>query len=179
MSESLQIALIGIAGTIFAGLIGIFGGRWIEKRKQSLIIRIQLLEPIIEWLKGAEKLVGMFSDTLSSIAFKSVSPINYNFDERRTTANFMTEKTNEIFGILISNSLQIRVTKPLANELNSTIRSLDRLIKIRMLPLDSEILATGTLTSDIMKKAGELKLEIDDELQKAYSLIAQIKTAFS
>jgi hypothetical protein len=160
-------------------LVGSLLGSLFERRKQSLIIRSQLLEPLGDWLKGAEKMVGIFGDTVTAISMNRISPAGYNFEERRKAAAFMVEKTNEVFGILRSQSLQIRATKYLVQELNKTIYSLDNSIKYRMLPLDTEISKAGRLTDTSMNNIAELKKEIDNDLQQAHSLIAQIKTSFS
>jgi len=182
MSESIIIAILSIVGALLSGTIGHILGQRAERQKQSLIIRAEMLKPIDEWLKGVERMVGIFSDTLASITLNSRQPISYNFDERRKASNFMAEKTNEIFGIIASRSLQIRKTKRLAKELSDVIRSLDRLIKFELLPRESDIVDrsnNGTLTIDIMLDAGRIKLQIDALLQGAHSLVAQIKTALT
>ncbi len=178
MSESLVLAVIGIAGTLLAGIVSFVLGQRAERRKQSLLIRAEMLKPIEEWLKGAERMVGILGDTMSSIVLNMQLPVNYDFAERRKASNYMAEKTNEILGIISSNSLQTWRTKRLAKELSETIRQIDNLIKFQLLPRESEIVGrsnNGTLTEAFMIEAGQLKLYIDSLLQRAYSLIAQIK----
>jgi hypothetical protein len=108
--------------------------------------------------------------------------VSYNLDERRKASNFMSEKTNEVLGIIASNSLQIRKTRRLAKDLSEVIKLLDNLIKFELLPRESEIVGrsnNGTLTNGYILEAGQLKLKIDSLLQRAYSLMAQIKTSLT
>ena len=182
MIDSLILTIIGIAGTLLAGVVGHVLGQRSERRKQSLAIKAEMLKPIEEYLKGAEKIVGIFSDTMSSIALNLPAPVNYSFDERRKASNFMAEKTNEIFGIVASNGLQTGHTKPIAKELANTLKGLDILIKFQLLPRESELVDRSnkrTLKEDFMLECGAMKLQADSLLQKAYSLIAQIKNSLS
>jgi len=96
--------------------------------------------------------------------------------------NFISEKTNEVLGIIASNSLQTRKTKRSSKELSEIITELDKLIKFGLLPKESEIVDrsnNGTLTNDHLLEAGNLKLHIDSLLQRAYSLESRIKTALT
>src|SRR5450759_2500483 len=111
MSDSLIITVLSFAGALLSGTIGHVLGQRAERRRQSLVIRAEMLKPIDEWLKGAEKIVGIFSDTLASIRLNMRQPVSYNFDERRKASNFMAETNNEVFGIIESRSLHIRKTK--------------------------------------------------------------------
>ena len=120
MSESLVIAILGIAGTLLSGIISFVLGQRAERQKQTLLIKAETLKPIDEWLKGAEKMVGIFSDTISAITLNLRLPVNYDFDERRKASNFMAEKTNEALGIITSGSFQTGKTKQLAKELRET-----------------------------------------------------------
>ena len=117
MSDSSIIAILGLACTLLGVIVGHVLGQRAERQKQSLIIRAEMLKPIEEWLKGAEKIVGILSDTMASILNDLPLPISYNMDERRRANNFMAEKTNEVFGILTSRELQIGRTKKSAKEL--------------------------------------------------------------
>ncbi len=182
LSEPITIAILSIFGMVFAGFISFILGRQAERRKQSLMIRAEMLKPVDEWLKGAEKMVGILSDTLVSVAHNSPLPISYNLDDRRKASNFMAEKTNEIFGIFKSKSLQIRETKRLSNELGEAILSIDGLIKFQLLPMESNIVDLSSkrkLTNEHMLNAAKLKVELDSLLQLAYSLVAQIKASLT
>jgi len=182
MSETFLITILGIAGTLLSGVISFTLGQRAERQKQSLIIRVEMLKPINEWLKGVEKMVGIFSDTASTIAQNLPMPTSYDFSERKKAFNFMAEKTNEILGIIASNSLYTRKSKRLAKELGTVITELDKLIKFELLPRESELVGrsnNGTLTNAYMLEAGHLKVHIDSLLQKAYSIEAQIKTALN
>jgi hypothetical protein len=55
MSESVTLALLGIAGALLSGIIGHILGQRAERQKQSLLIRAEMLKPIDEWLKGQRK----------------------------------------------------------------------------------------------------------------------------
>ena len=182
MFDSIILAIIGIAGTVLAGVIGHVLGQRSERRKQSLAIKAEMLKPIEEYLKGAEKMVGIFSDTMSSIALNLPTPVNYSFDERRKASNFMAEKTNEVFGIVASAGLQTGQTKRLAKELATTLKELDTLIKFQLLPQESELVDRSNkriLKEDFMIACGAIKLQADALLQRSYSLIAQIRNSLS
>ncbi len=182
MSETFIIAILGIVGALLTSVVSFTLGRRAERQKQSLIIRVEMLKPIDEWLKGVEKMVGIFSDTASTIAQNLPMPVGYDFSERKKAFNFMGEKTNEVLGIIASNSLQLRQSKKLAKELSKVITELDKLVKFELLPKESELVSrsnNGTLSNAHMLEAGHLKLHLDSLLQKAYSLEAQIKTALT
>ncbi len=182
MFDSIVLTIIGIVGTLLAGVVGHVLGQRSERRKQSLAIKAEMLKPIEEYLKGAEKMVGIFSDTMSSIALNLPAPVNYSFDERRKASNFMAEKTNEVFGIVASDGLQTGPTKRLAKELATTLKGLDALIKFQLLPRESELVDRSnkrTLKEDFMMECGVIKLQSDALLQKSYSLIAQIRNSLS
>lgn len=182
MPETLLLTILGIAGTLLSGIVMFVLGRHAERQKQTFAIRAEMLKPIDEWLKGTEKMVSILGDTMASIALNMRLPVNYDFDERRKASIYMAEKTNEILGIISSNSLRTWKTGRLAKELNETIKLIDQLVKFQLLPRESEIVGrsnNGTLTEEFMLEAGQLKMYIDSLLQKAYSLIAQIKTTLT
>jgi hypothetical protein len=108
--------------------------------------------------------------------------MNYDFKERKEASNFMAEKTNEVLGIVASNSMKTKKSKRLVKELNDVIAELDFLIKFELLPKESETVGrsnNGTLTPLYITEAVQLKQHIDLLLQRAYSLEAQIKTALT
>ena len=181
MNEAL-IAILGVAGTLLSGLIMfVVGQRW-ERKKQSLLIRAQMLDPIRDWLGGVERYNGILGDTLVSVSTGSASPQTYDFEERRKAAQFMIENTNEVLGILASNSLSTGKTKSSAEQLASLISDLDLQVKHELLPIDGEILdrsAQKRLLRDFVLKVGSMKQTIDSKVQKAYELMAQIKTALT
>jgi hypothetical protein len=182
MPDSVIIAILGLAGTLLGGVIGHVLGQRAERRKQSLMIKAEMVKPIEEWLRGAEKIIGILSDTIASILNNLPLPINYNMDERRSAYNFMAEKTNEVFGIIASHELQIGRTRKVALELNAVITSLDNLIKLQILPRESEIVERankGTLTQEFILESGQIKVQADAILQNAYSLISRIRTALT
>jgi hypothetical protein len=182
MPESTLITLLGIISPILTSLIGFVLGKRYERHKQALIIRSEMLKPIEEWLSGAEKMIGIFSDTLVSVTMNSSLSVTYSLDERRKAAQFMSEKTNIVLGILNSKSLQIWQTRKTAKQLHETIIALDALIKYQLLPLDMQI--SGTPTNDILSpglvaKVSNLKTQLDVLLQSAHSLTAKIKLSLT
>jgi len=80
MSETLLIAIIGIASTLLSGIISFTLGQRAERQKQSLLVRAKILKPIDEWLKGGEKMVSIFSYTISSVAQKLPLLIGCDFN---------------------------------------------------------------------------------------------------
>jgi len=182
MFDTLVLAILGIAGTLLGGVIGHVLGQRAERQKQSLAIKSDMLKPIEEYLKGAEKMVGILGDTMASVTLNVPVPVNYSFDERRKASNFMAEKTNEVFGIVASESLKTGKTKRLAQELSAALTALDSLIKFQLLPRESELVDRSnkqTLTEKFLLECGGVKLQGYALLQKSYSLIAQIRTALS
>jgi hypothetical protein len=180
LSETLVITVLGITTTFLSSVFFFILGQGAERKKQSLLIRVEMLEPINEWLKGAEKKVSILGDTMSAIALSAPLPDNYSFDERRKASNFMSEKTNEVLGIIASDSLNTRKTKHLAKNLNRVINDLDETLKFKLLPRESMIIElsnAGRLTEKYMLETAQLKMDFDSFLQEAYSLIAKIKTS--
>ena len=179
MFESVLTTILSIAGVLLSGTISFVLGQRAERNKQSLLIRAEMLAPINEWLKGAEKMVGILADTMSSVALNAPLPVHYNFDERLKASNFMSEKTNEVMGIISSGSLKTRKTRRLEKDLKQVIMELDQLIKFELLPRESEIVGrykAGSLSEKYMLETGKVKLHIDSLLQQAYSLVARIKS---
>ena len=172
--------LLALLASVFIALLGFVLGQYAERRKQSLTIRSEMLKPIEEWLSGAEKFIGIFGDTLSSVLIGSPAPLTYNLEERRKASQFMIEKSNLAFGILHSESLKTWQTRRSTKELSETITLIDAVIKTRLLPMDSEITErakVNALTQEFMLEFGQVKLGLDGLVQKAHSLIAKIKTS--
>ena len=130
MSETLIVALIGAICSLISIVISFLLGRRAERQKQSITIKAELLKPIDDWLKGVEKLTGMFADTVVAISENLQSPVNYAFPERKLAMNFMSEKTNEVLGIISSKSLQTRRSKGFSQELSIVIEDIDQIIKV-------------------------------------------------
>lgn len=182
MSDLILVSLLGIIGTILSGTISFTFGQRAERKKQTLLIRADMLNPITQWLGGAEKIVGIFSDTLISILHDSPTPVNYGLDERKIAYNFMGEKTNEVLGIIQSNILSVKSTRLLSKELSDLITLIDHSIKYELLPLENEMLvrsSNASLDNTFIKYVSELKLRIDTNLQTAYSLVARIKATLT
>lgn len=172
--------IISILASLFTALLGFLLGQYAERRKQSLTVRSEMLKPIEEWLTGAEKFNGILGDTLSTVLNDLPLPTIYNLEERRMVSQFMIEKSNIAFGVLQSNSLKMWQTRKLAKELSETIKSIDEIIKTRLLPMENEILErskAGMLTLEFMTQVGQVKLGLDGLVQKAHSLISKIKTS--
>jgi hypothetical protein len=171
--------IIYVVASIVTAILGFLLGQYAERRKQSLTVRSEMLKPIEEWLTGAEKLIGIFGDTLTSTLVGSQLPITYNLEERRKVAQFMTEKSNLMFGVLASESLKTWKTRKFFKELNETIKLIDLKIKTQLLPMDNEILdraKVNKLTPEFLMQFGQVKLGLDGLVQKSYSLISKIKT---
>ena len=182
MTETIVVTIFGFISTVLSGVIFFVLGKRYERHQQTLLIRAEMLKPVEEWLEGVEKMNGIFGDTLSSIVLNSPFPITYNYDERRKAAQFMSEKTNRVLGILQSKSLQTSKTIGLAKQLSETINDLNNLLIFKLLPKDNEILDRGygrDLSPDFVAQITALKQEIDSEVKNAYSLVAQMKTSLA
>lgn len=182
MSETVLISILGVLSALLSGILSFVLGQRLERQRQTLRIRAEMLRPIEEWLQGAERMIGVLGDTLSSVVLNSPVPVTYSLDERRKVAQFMGEKTNLVLGILQSKSLKTRRTNKLARQLSETIAKLDGLIKFQLLPLDNDILdraRIGALTPDYITHIGKLKLQLDSLVQTAHSLIAKMKTSLT
>jgi hypothetical protein len=152
------------------------GRRW-ERNRQSLLIRAQMLDPIRNWLHGVERYIGILGDTLNSVVIGSPGPITYDFEERRKSAQFMIENTNQILGILDSKSLVTNPTRKDVETLASLLRILNNNIRYTLLPLDHEILDRSlkrTLDEAFVKKVEDTVLSFQRDVQTGYSLIARI-----
>jgi hypothetical protein len=171
MSESVIITIIGTVTTILTALLSFFLGQRSERQKQALVIRVQMLNPIEEWLGGADKMIGIVGDTLSTVIGGFDLPITYNLEERRMAAQFMTEKTNIVLGILDSKSLQVRRAKGPAKMLAETILSIDNLIKNQLLPIENEILdraQRNDIKPDFLQNVVNIKNLGDTLIQKSH-----------
>jgi hypothetical protein len=176
------VAVLGIVGTLLSGTVSfVLGKRW-ERGRQLLLVRAEMLKPIDEWLGGIERMIGIFADTMVTVGTDSPLPLTYDLEERRKTAQFLSEKTNAVLGILESNALATRRTKRTALELTETIQSIDAQTKYVLIQLDLEVLNRsnrGILTTDFLIQAGETKLKLEQQVRRAHSLIAKLKTAFA
>ena len=181
MNDAL-IAVLGLAAPLLSGLVMFAVGRRWERKKQSLLIRAQMLDPIREWLRGVERFSGIVGDTLTSVITKIPESQTYDLEEKRKAAQFMIENTNEVLGILDSESLSTGRTKSSAKRLAALISDLDRQVKRELLPLDDEILdrsAQKRISYDFVLRVGNLKSSIDSKVKEAYGLMARIKTALT
>lgn len=180
MTTEMILAILGLVVSLITGIIGHFLGQRSERRKQSLAIKAEMIKPLEQYLKGVEKIVGIFSDTMVSVTVGSSEPINYGFDERKTVSNFLSEMTNEVMGIIASDALHTKGTRNIAESLFLTIKEIDSKIKFEILPLENEVLVkanNNTLDEVFLRFCAEKKLQMDLLLQKSYSLIAQIRNS--
>jgi len=144
------------------------------------MIRNELLKPLEEWLDGAEKIIQMVADTMTTISQNSPLPLSYSMEERRKAGQFISEKTNRMFGILQSNSLRTFGTAKHVAKLTNRINSLDQMKKYQLLPLDNNILdaaADGKLTQETIVTTLALYQQLQTQMQEAHSLLAKIKTS--
>ena len=179
MSETFLISLIGIAGTVLSSSVSYFLGTRREKKKQSLIIKSKMLEPIENWLVGAEKMIGIFYDTIVTLSQGLPLPMTYNLEERRIATKFMIENTNKTLGVLDSKELQTRNTKVLSVQLSNILKDLDNRVKYELLPEDNKLVEFTNrqqLNEEFIKEALNLRQQLDRNIQAAYSIIAKIKT---
>jgi dsDNA-binding SOS-regulon protein len=182
MSETVLISILSVVTTLLGIVIGNVLGRRAERQRQTMLIRAEMLKPIEEWLQGAEKMIGILGDTLSSVLQNAPSPLMYDYEERKKAAQFMSEKTNVVMGILQSKSLQIGQTIKLAAQLLNTIMKINELILFQLLPQENEILECSQqniLSQDFITEIATLKLHLDSLIRESYSFIAQIKTALT
>jgi hypothetical protein len=180
--SDIAVALLGFTGTLLAVIISYALGQRAERKKQSLFIRSEMLKPIEDWLKGAEKLVRLLGDKIHAMVLDQADPSSNDFEERRRAAIFISENTNIVIGILDSKSLQTPRTRKLAAELEISILTIEQAVKYQLLPAESEIIGQTrkqALTQETIRQAGELKLKLENELQNAYKLIANIKTSLA
>ena len=182
MSETTLLAILGLVGALLTHLTVFFLGQRSERRKQSLLVRSKLLDPIESWLDGSEKISGILADTLTSIQAGSPLPMSYDFDQRKKAYQYMAESTNRIIGILDSKRLRTFGTKQMSDQLTETIKSIDNLVKFQMLPQEYEVVdlaQAGPLPRQFIIKVMSTKMKFDELIQQAHSLIAKIKTALT
>jgi hypothetical protein len=179
MTENALLTLLSIVMPILTGMVGYFYGKQYERKRQELILRAETLKPLEEWLRGVERMVGIVGDTFTSIAvMNSPSPVFYDLNERQEIAKFLSEKSNQVFGILNSKSIQTTKTKKDSIELRDLIFEIDQKIKNELLPLDYQMTCTpidGIMPLDLQKRVAGLKQEFDKSLQSGHSLITSIR----
>ncbi len=177
--SDIAVALLGFTGTLLAVVISYALGQRAERKKQSLFIRSEMLKPIEDWLKGAGKLVRLLGDRINAVVPDPASPSGGDADEWRAAANFVSENTNVVIGILDSKSLQTPRTRKLAAELELSILTIEQAVKYQLLPVESDFAGKSGLALETLRQAGELKLKLENELQNAYKLIATLKTSLA
>ena len=180
MTNETLIIVLGLTAPMLSGLIFFILGKRSERRIQSLRVRSELLEPVQEFLGGMERFQQMFADSISGYALGQGIPVTYSQEERRRTAQQLGEDTNRTLGILKSNALRIRGTRKAARRLYAVIVTLDTVVKLRFMLLESQLsdkFDTGTLAQDDIRSAGVMLLEFQSTLQEAHGLVAAIRTS--
>jgi len=180
--DEILLGILGFVGILLSVVLGRILGQRSERRKQSLAIRSDMLNPVKSWLSGVEKFIGILGDTLSSISIPSPLPLTYDFEERRQGAQFMIENTNEVLGILDSKTLRVRNARNEVDVLKSIIVELNNRLKFELLPLDHEILKraqTQRIDEAFIRQVGETKLSMEAQVRECYSLLAKIKTKYT
>jgi len=142
MDQTLR-TILELAGGLLTTALGYILGRRLERAAQSVTVKASMLDTVKGWLAGVEKFVGILGDTLTSVSAGSPSPALYNMEERRKSAQLMTEHTNEVLGILRSKGLSTWRTKRDTKALAQLIENLDGSVKFELIPLDLEILDRG------------------------------------
>lgn len=182
INGSINNVIVSIVLIFISGFISYKYGLRTEQKKQSLKIRGESLDVITEWLKNVEKMVGFMGDTVSSIVYGFPVPVNYNFDERKETSNYLAENSNEVFGILQSKTLQTKQTKKLAEDLNKEIIAIDNIVKKQIMPLENHLLEQANkrgLRQEEIEAVAKAKMEIDMLLKNSYAIISKIKTGMT
>ena len=177
MNDTTRIIIESVGGLLIT-FIGFLLGRWAERQKQVSRLHSEELKVIEEWLAGAERLVSILSDTLAAISQNLTTPILYDFDERRSANQFLSEKTNVILSIVDSKEFQTRKTKKLAKELLEVLKEIDILLKHRLLPTENMIVkfANENKLSELDIFQGiKIKTDADELFQKAYKIIRNIR----
>ena len=181
MEDTLR-TILEVAGGLLTTVLGFFLGRKAERAAQSVAVKASLLETVRVWLTGVEKFVGILGDTLTSVSSGSPQPVLYSLEERRKSAQEMTERTNEVLGILRSQSLARGRTRHDATALAQLVDALDRSVKYELLPLDLEVMDRARdrkLDHEFATKVAAFKLGMDRRLQEAHQLVARIKSNLS
>jgi hypothetical protein len=172
------VAVMGLLSTV----IGFVLGQRLEKHKQTMVIKSNLLLPIEDWLNGAERMNGMLGDTVGAISAGLPIPVIYNFEERRTIQQKMSEGTNKVLGILLSESLLTRQNKKQVNTLSENIGQISQILQRELLPLENEISALGNkgqITDEMRNSVISVNGKLNLLLFASHSLIAKIKTHFA
>jgi hypothetical protein len=172
------IAALGL----LASVICFYLGQIFERRKQTMIIKSNLLIPIEDWLNGAERMNGMLSDTVSAISAGLPIPVIYNFEERRTIQQKMSEGTNNVLGILVSKGLYTINNKKQINTLTENIGQISQILQRELLPLEDEVSAlgnSGIINEEIRKRIESVNGRLNLLLFASHSLIAKIKTYYA
>lgn len=173
---NLLIAAIGVLGS----LTTFFLGRHLERRRQSLLVRAEMLDSVKEWVGGVERIMQMIADSMAAVEQGLLFPATYNPSERRQAAQFMGEKSREVIGILESGSLRTPRTKKLADQLRRET-TLVNIALNKLMELETAILQLQP--SELWKNentlvAVELMNTLDSQVSNIHALIAKMKTSF-
>ena len=175
---NLIIGLLGIVGIILSYFLGVRQ----EKRRQSLIVRSQMLIPIEDWLTKAEELIGILSDTIVSISQGLPLPVMYDLEERKEVYKYLSQHYNKTLGILCSDSLKTKETAKYSEELDLLIRYIEERIRNQVLPLESQIVEASNLnhpTNIHILEGFSIKQDMDKRFMKAHEIIARIRTSLT
>ena len=171
------VAVMGLLSTV----IGFVLGQRLEKHKQTMVIKSNLLLPIEDWLNGAERMNGMLGDTVSAISSGLPIPIIYNFEERRIIHQKMSEGTNKVLGILQSEGLLTRNNKKQINTLSENIGQISQILQRELLPLENAISGLGEkrqIPEELRRGVISVNGKLNVLLFASHSLIAKIKTRY-
>ena len=117
----------GIAAII--SILTFLGGRSFERRRIAQQNRLKLLEPVEDWVEHASRLIGIVGDELSAITQGLPFPVAYGPEDRAKTAKRLGENKEKVLGILKSEALHTRGTRPISSRLADLVVRLDLLIE--------------------------------------------------
>ena len=181
MENNLILIFVAIMGLLSSVICFVLGQRF-ERHKQTMIIKTNLLLPIEEWLNGAERMSSMFGDTVNTIEAGIPIPMIYNFEERRTLYQKMSEGTNKVLGILESEGLLTGKNRKQVEKLSENIGEISHLLQRVILPLENEITRLSTtekLSADQKTRVVAVSQNIGVLLFASHSIIAKLKTQYT
>jgi hypothetical protein len=168
--------------SVVTGLIGLalghFSGVLLERRKQSLVNRRELVEPVQQWLDTATSLVGIVADDVVTIAEGQPVPVGYTLDDRTRVGRHLNEMTPRVKALMDSRALHTLGTRRLSGQLAQSVNMLSDHLEKTLLPLDLALVERGASRADptaAISGVTPAVIEGRTLLRRAYAQLDRIK----
>jgi hypothetical protein len=159
-------------------LLGHLSGAFLERRKQALINRRDILKPVEEWLDIANRLVHIVGDDMVALSQGLPLPIGYSMQDRVAAGRRIAELTPKALANLNSRALHTFGTRMLSTRLSADINQLNRFLQSTLLPVDDRLVQQGPYSPTIkasVADAAPMLASAGAIVQKAFESLAKLK----